>query len=148
MRTICGLVILILAGAAANSPGSQAPRQLTVQDYDARMKNIGETYPAMQKNLMAKQGADAAKQAQELAVLFGDVERFWEQQKKPDAVKFAQQARTLVTEAAGAAAAGDLAKAGQAAGNMQGVCNQCHGTYREMDPAGGFRIRPRALLPS
>jgi hypothetical protein len=32
-------------------------------------------------------------------------------------------------------------KAIQAANNMQGACKQCHGTYREMDPAGGFRIR-------
>lgn len=145
MRTICGLVILILAGAAANSPGAQGPEQLTVQDYDARMKNIGRIYPAMQKHLMAKQAAEAAKQAQEIAVLFGDVERFWAQHKKPDAVKLAQQARMLATEASAAASSGDLAKATRAAGSMQGVCTQCHGVYREMDPAGGFRIKAGSL---
>jgi hypothetical protein len=36
------------------------------------------------------------------------------------------------------------------AGNMQGMCKQCHGLYREMDPAnaGGFRIKPGVIAGS
>lgn len=160
MRTFSGILILTLAAsaacagrsgttttAAAGTPGAQAAARLTVQDLEARMKNIGSTYPAMRKNLMANMLADAATQAQELATWFGDVERFWAQNSKPDAVKWAQDARTFATEVAGTATAGDVKKAEQAAANMQGACKQCHGTYREMDPAGGFRIKPGVVTP-
>ena len=111
------------------------------------MKNIGTTFPANRMQLMANQLPAASKGAEELAVWFGDVERFWAQNNKPDAVKWAQDARTFATQVADAATAGDAMKATQAANNMQGACKQCHGTYREMDPAGGFRIKAGVLTP-
>src|SRR5688572_5528515 len=131
----------------ANTSGAEAAARLTPQDLDARMKNIGSTYPAMRMQLMANQLGDAAKAAQQLATWFGDVERFWAQNSKPDAVKWSQDARTFATEVAGTATAGDAMKATQAAANMQGACKQCHGTYREADPAGGFRIKAGVLTP-
>jgi len=135
------------APAQANTAGAQAAARLTPQDLEARMKDIGSTYPAMRMHLMANQVADAGKEAQQLAVWFGDVERFWAQNNKADAVTWAQDARKFATEVAGAAAAGDAMKATQAAANMQGACKQCHGTYREMDPAGGFRVKAGVLTP-
>lgn len=134
-------------GGQANTSGAQAAARLTPQDLDGRMKSIGSRYPAMRMQLMANQLSDATKGAQELATLFGDVERFWAQNNKPDAVKWSQDARTFATEVAGAATAGDAMKATQAAANMQGACKQCHGTYREADPAGGFRIKAGVLTP-
>jgi hypothetical protein len=121
--------------------GAQAPEQLTLADLESRMKDINQHNQTMRKHLTGGMGADAAKEAEQLARLFGDVERFWAQRKRTDAVKWAQDARTFATEAAGAATANDVMKATQAANNMLGACKQCHGTYREMDPAGGFRIR-------
>lgn len=132
---------------AANTAGAQAAARLTVQDNEAREQSIGSTYPEMRKNLAAKMTDKAADQAQELALWFGDVERFWAQNNKPGAVKLAQTARTLATEVAGAATAGDVAKANQAATKMEGACNQCHGTYREADPAGGFRVKAGMVTP-
>jgi cytochrome c553 len=96
---------------------------------------------------MARQSNEASQTALELAVAFGEIERFWAQNKKADAVKWAQDARTWATQAAGAVSAGDIAKANQAAANMQGACKQCHGVYRETDAAGGYRIKPAALTP-
>ena len=164
MRTLCGIAIVTLvlsaacagrsdapitttAGAQASTSQTQAAPPLTPQDLEARMKNIGTTFPAMRMHLMANQLADAAKEAEQLAVWFGDVECFWAQQKKADAVKWAQDARTFASEVSGTATAGDAMKATQAANNMQGACKQCHGTYREADPAGGFRIKAGVLTP-
>ena len=129
------------ASATAGAGGSQAAERLTVADLDARMKEINQHNQAMRKQLMGGMTADAAKEATELVTLFGDVERFWAQRNRNDAVKWAQDARTFATEAAGAATANDAMKATQAANNMLGSCKMCHGTYREMDPAGGFRIK-------
>jgi cytochrome c556 len=135
----------VTATTVANTAGAQAAAQLTPSDLESRMKRIGTTFPAMRMHLMGGMTADAVKEAQELATLFGDVERFWAQHKRDDAVKWAQDARTFAAEAAGAATANDSMKALQAANNMQGACKQCHGTYREMDPAGGFRIKPGVI---
>lgn len=131
--------------SASNGADSQAPTRLTPQDLESRMKDIGTTFPAMRMHIMANQLDEAAKEAEQLAVWFGDVERFWAQNSKADAVKWAQEARTLSTEVAAAATAKDAMKAGQAATNMLGTCKQCHGNYREADPAGGFRLKAGVL---
>jgi cytochrome c556 len=161
MRTSCwtpGLILSILtmacaghgatagSSAQARSGGSSSvPPVLTEQDYDGLMKKVGPTYQELRKKLEGGATADAAKDAQQLAELFGNVERFWAQHKKADAVKWAQQARTYASDAAGAAATGSADKALAAANNMGGMCKQCHGTYREGDPKTGFRIKPSAL---
>ena len=161
MRISCwtpGLILLILTvawaghGAAAGSSAqarkggsSSVPPVLTEQDYDGLMKKVGPTYQALRKKLEGGATADAAKDAQQLAELFGSVERFWAQHKKADAVKWAQQARTYASDAAGTAATGAADKALAAANNMGGMCKQCHGTYREGDASTGFRIKPAAL---
>lgn len=135
------------AGAPTNAPaagrgsGAQAAARLTADDLDARMKVIGPASGALRTKLMANQLADAAKDAQTLATAFGDVERFFQQNNKTDAVMWAQQARMRAQEAAGAATAGDAMKASTAADNMQASCKQCHATYREGDAQTGFRVK-------
>jgi cytochrome c556 len=99
----------------------------------------------LRKKADAGAAADAAKDAQQLAELFGNVERFWAQHKKADAVKWAQQARTYASDAAGAAATNNAEKVRTAANNMGGMCKQCHGTYRQGDAQAGFRIKPGVL---
>lgn len=159
MRTIFGIVILAFVVACggrtgtptdapqADTPGAEAAARITVPQYEDFEQRVGELYPALQQQLMARQSNEASQTALELAEAFGDIERFWAQNKKTDAVKWAQDARTFATQAAGAATAGDIAKANQAATNMQGACKQCHGAYREADAAGGYRVKPAALTP-
>lgn len=161
MLKVCGMVVLglgLCAGCASRSTNqpattpraapttsAQAPAQMTPQDLQARMKNIGPTSASLRMHLMNGMTAEAAKEAQQMAFWFGDVERFWLENKKADAAKFAATARMYATEAAGAATAGDAMKASMAANNMQGMCKQCHGMYREADPNGGFRIKPGVI---
>ena len=132
--------------ATGRGAGAQAAARLTADDLDARMKVIGPASGALRTKLMANQLADAATDAQTLATAFGDVERFFQQNNKSDAVMWAQQARMRAQEAAGAATAGDGMKATAAAGNMQATCKQCHATYREGDAQSGYRVKTGTLL--
>ena len=127
------------------SAGQRAAARLTPADLQARMQIIGPTSGSLRMKLMNNQLPDAAKDAQTLATAFADVERFWAQNNKQDAVMWAQQARMGAQNAAGAATAGDAMKATAAAGNMQAQCKQCHAVYREGDAQTGFRIKQGVL---
>ena len=80
----------------------------------------------------------------------GKGQKFFASKNKSDAVMWAQTARAAATAAAGAATAGDAMKATTEVGNLQATCKQCHGMYREMDPANpnGFRIKPGVIAGS
>ena len=130
---------------ASTTGKSEAQAELTAADYEQLMKKVGPTYESLQKNLKGNAAEPAAKDAQQLGDLFGGAEKFWTQHNRADAIKLSQQARTYATEAAGAAAAGDVAKAATIASNMGGTCKQCHGLYRESDGQGGYRIKPGVL---
>jgi len=133
--------------AAAAAAGAQAAARVTVEQHEAAMKGIATNNGAMQKALKSNALPDAAKNAQELARLFAEVERFWTQNNKPDAVKLAQTGVAGATEVAGAAAAGDQMKAMAAAANIGGTCKQCHGTYREGTPEAGYSIKAGTITP-
>jgi hypothetical protein len=139
-----------VAGGAAPAPpaataSTQGAARLTPADLEDRMEKIGPAAASMRTHLMANQLSDASKEARDLAAWFGDVERFWSQNNKADAVTWAQQARQAATDTAAAATAGDGMKALMVSGNMFATCKMCHGAYRETDPAGGFRIKAGVL---
>jgi hypothetical protein len=134
------------APPAGRGAGAQAAARLTPDDLDARMKTAGTTSASLRMKLMNNALADAAKDAQTLAVAFGDVERFFQQHNKSDAVMWAQQARRAAQEAAGAATAGDATKATTAATALQANCRQCHAVYREGDAQTGYRIKTGTIV--
>jgi cytochrome c556 len=155
MRILTGVVVLALgfsvgcAGrtstTAAGGGGAATQAKMTEADYDALMKKVGPTNGGMRKAIMSNQLADAGKNAQTLAMLFGDVERFWTQYEVMDAAKIAAEARQNATATAGAAAAGDQMKTQQAADNLLAQCKQCHGMYRAGSQEAGFMIKPGVL---
>ncbi len=152
-RAVVVVILALLVGACATKQdevaeitGKTEPQsKMSPQDLEQLMQKIGPTYQGLRKLLQGNETDEAAKQAQQLAALFGGVEKFWAQYNRSDAVKWAGEARTQASETAGAAAAGNGAKATAAAENMGGACKQCHGTYRESDGQGGYRIKPGAL---
>jgi cytochrome c556 len=135
-------------GAATTAGGgaaTAAQARMTEADYDAIMKKVGPTNGGMRKAIMSNQLADAGKNAQQLAMLFGDAERFWTQYKIMDAAKLAREARMFATETAEAAAAGDQMKTQMAADSLLGQCKQCHGMYRAGSQEAGFMIKAGVL---
>jgi len=131
--------------AAGRGAGPQAAARMTPEQLDAAMKTISSTNGTLGMKLMGNDLPGAAKDAQTLATTFADVERFWAQNNKADAVKLAQQARMSASEVAAAALAGDGSKATAARGNMTATCKQCHGMYREGDAQSGYRIKAGVL---
>ena len=130
----------------AETTGKTEPQtRMSPQDLEQLMQKIGPAYQELRKTLQGTDIVQAGKQAQQLGELFGGVEKFWTQYNKPDAIKWAGQARTHASETAGTAAAGNAAKATAAADNLGGVCKQCHSTYRESDGQGGYRIKAGVL---
>jgi hypothetical protein len=131
------------ASAAVSTTQTPAPAavRLTAADLQDRMQKIGSAAASAQMHLMEKRLMDTAKEAQDVATLLGDVEKFWAQNNRPDAVAWAQQARQAATQLAGTAAAGDAMKAQMAAGSLMGNCQMCHDAYREPDGKGGFRLK-------
>lgn len=156
MRTTLAVALLALGVSAAcagrttstaagpaqpGSTGAQAAATLTVQEYDALEKKIGATFPLLQMHVAARDGQNATKDAEQLAIAFGDIEQFWAQNKKADGAKWAQDAAMLASQIAGAATAGDLTKASQAVASLQRTCTTCHRTYRQTGAGGGFSIK-------
>jgi hypothetical protein len=136
-----GRTVTSAGPAQQGSTGAQAAAKLTVQEYDAFEKKIGTGFSGLQMQLAARDGQNASKEAAQMAVVFGDVEQFWAQNHKPDAVKWAQQSAMFASQIAGAVTAGDFTKAKQAQANLERTCNQCHGAYRQTDAAGGFAVK-------
>jgi len=138
-------------GGAATAPqggggaGPQAAARMTPEQLDNAMKTINTTNAALGMKLMSNDLPGAAKDAQTLASTFAEVERFWAQASKADAVKLAQEARMAASESAAAATAGDGMKAAAARSNMTATCKQCHGVYREGDAQTGYRIKAGVL---
>jgi cytochrome c556 len=134
------------AGAQAGA-GAQAAARVTPEQLEAAMKGIQQTNGAVQKAVKGNMLMEAATNAKQLATLFAEVERFFQQNSKPDAVMLAQTARIGATDTAAAAAAGDQVKAATAATTILGTCAKCHGVYREGDAKTGFRIRAGTITP-
>jgi hypothetical protein len=146
---------------ARGTPSQPAAAKIAEQDYDAIMKKVGPAYALMRKKLEKGDVIGAATEPQQLAELFGEAEKFWAQYKKQDAVKWSQMARAYATEIADALTAAEgflrldprvqggvqlrLRRARTTATNLDGMCKQCHGTYREGTEATGFRIKPGTL---
>lgn len=135
------------AASTASAPApaaSAAQTTLTPVDLENAMKKIGPAYGALLKNIKTDLKA-AASNADTLATEFGNVERFWAQHNKADAVKFAQDARAAASTVAGAAAANDSATAVPAAQSIGAQCKSCHSAYREGTPETGYRIKAGAI---
>src|SRR6476620_783562 len=134
-----------IAAQGGRGAGPQAAARMTPDQLDAAMKTISATNAALGMKLMSNDLPGAAKDAQTLATAFADVERFWAQANKADAVKLAQEARIAASESAAAATAGDATKAAASRSNMTGTCKQCHGVYRDGDAQTGYRIKAGVL---
>ena len=144
MTFIALAVVVACASRAttAQTPGGQAAARVTVEQHEGFMKTISSTNAALGKKIMNNDLAEAAKDAQVLATTFGDVEKFWAQNSKADAVTWAQQGKTQAANLAGALAAGDAEKVAAARKEMAGSCAACHKTYREGSPqAGGYTLK-------
>jgi mono/diheme cytochrome c family protein len=109
-------------------------------DYAGWMKDLGATRGKMQKAIAAKQGPEAAAEAEKLAGIYKNMIAFWEGRKADDAVELSKKGHTALTELAAAAKAGDEAKVTSSMQAFGSTCSACHMAHRE-GSAGSYKIK-------
>ncbi|HEX5107409.1 MAG TPA: hypothetical protein VFV95_03145 [Vicinamibacterales bacterium] len=138
--------MLIATSSTAQGAGAQRVANITVETHEGYMKTLMSTNTALGMKIMSNDLAGAAKDAQQIATIFGDIEKFWAQNRKQDGVMWAQQGRQAATDMAGALGAGDTTKAQAARKQMQGSCASCHMAYREGSPQTGYTLKAGVVV--
>jgi cytochrome c556 len=111
------------------------------RSHDRIMKEVASTFAALQQNLAAKKGPDAAQDAMKLAALFGEVEAFWQPLRSNVALSAARDLKS-VAEKIAAAAPNDLTQADALYATAGAKCKSCHDRHRTQMPDNSYRILP------
>jgi hypothetical protein len=119
------------------------PPPLTPEEdaFDKEMKRISAAFTAIRQSVAASGENGANRNAEVLNDAFGVVEEFWKKNEKPDAVKWAAEARQHARTLSDAVAALKWDEAKASVDALQRTCSACHGAYRQRLDDGSYRIR-------
>jgi cytochrome c556 len=136
------LVAVSLALASFVTPGPAQDDQRAQQDaaYKKLMQAAGATSASIKKNLESNLPAVSAD-AGKLGDIFDEVDSYWINRDLDEPQTFSEDVMDAAEDLADAAKMGDKAAAEAAFKKLSGSCTQCHDTYREKLPDGGFRIK-------
>lgn len=126
MAVLVGVGSMSLVSAQAKSD----------EDYEKLMKAVGAANGAVRKATGADQAAEAAK----LVTLFKDSQAFWTARNNKEAADWSAAAAMHADELAKAAKAGNADAAAGHLKELGGMCQSCHGKYREKTETG-FAIK-------
>jgi len=105
------------------------------------MKQVGPANTALRGALDKSDMAVAKENANVLKQAFVQTEAFWKPKGKPEATKFAEEARKLSEQISTAIATGNWDEAKTHAGTLGQQCAGCHGAFRERMDDGTYRIK-------
>ena len=105
------------------------------------MKQIGPANTALRTALDKTDMAVAKENANVLKNAFTQNEAFWKPKGKPEAIKFAEEARKLTEQINAAIGTGNWDEAKTHAGTLGQQCAGCHGQFRERMDDGTYRIK-------
>jgi cytochrome c556 len=105
------------------------------------MKKVGPAFAALRQATTASNAEATAQNVTVLKQAFADTEAFWKARGKPDAIKWAQDARKEVDAIEHGASGGNWDAAKTSAATLGQACQSCHGTYRERFDDGTYRIK-------
>jgi cytochrome c556 len=105
------------------------------------MKQVGPANTALRGAIDKTDVAVAKENANVLKQMFTQNEAFWKPKGKPEALKFAEEARKLSESIGTAIAAGNWEEAKTHAGTLGQQCAGCHGQFRERMDDGTYRIK-------
>ncbi len=111
-----------------------------ISEMQSYMKTIGATNGSLRKNLEAKQGPEAAKDAEKLAGVYKQVGAYFAKMNADDAVTIAKNGETAATSVAADATSGDFDKASADAKGIGATCSPCHMAHREKGE-NGYKIK-------
>src|SRR5262245_30026801 len=105
------------------------------------MKQIGPANTALRGALDKTDMTVAKENANVLKTAFVQNEAFWKPKGKPEAIKFAEEARKLSEQINAAIGTGNWDEAKTHAGTLGQQCAGCHGAFRERMDDGTYRIK-------
>ena len=116
----------------------------------AAMKTIGPAFAALRTaSGEAKPASDSAavvaQNAAKLQPAFVQTEKAWDDLGQSSAAEWARTARDHAASIERAAAAGDWDAVKTSSGALNTLCQNCHGSYRERQEDGTFRVKPGAF---
>jgi hypothetical protein len=138
---------VILATNVVNAAGLDVARRipppLTADEaaFQKVMLQVGPANTALRGAIDKMDSKVVQDNAQILKQAFTQTEAFWQKRAKPDAVKFAQEARAQAESIDRAILAGKWDEVKAAAGTLGQQCAACHGQYRERFDDGSYRIK-------
>jgi hypothetical protein len=109
--------------------------------FDQVMKRINPAFGAIRQAVNEAAGYEGVEHAVTLKQAFAETETFWKKREKPDAMKWAAEARTHAESLEQAISGGQWDEAKAALTGLQQTCSACHGAYRQRGDDGSYRIR-------
>jgi cytochrome c556 len=111
------------------------------KSLDDTMKKVAPASAALRASVDASRMENTADNIVLLKKAFTEAEAFWKGKAVADAVKKAQDARTLVETIDREVASGDWDNAKKSVASLNQACGGCHTPYRERFDDGSFRAR-------
>ena len=132
---------IFFAGVLAASLAAGILLAQVDSDYQGWMKSNGAAMGSLNKNLMAKDAAAVAADAQKLEANLKQVEDYWQKRGTADAVDLAKRGQMAAATVAKDASAGNLDQAATDLKTLQGACGGCHMAHREGTAQTGFKMK-------
>lgn len=123
--------ILYVLWFSAFLSGGVLASQVTV-DEDS-MQLMDDRNKSLSSNIAVKDAPSAKEDARALTEMFADVETYFAQKGKDDAVDWSKQSRELSDEITRYVAANDFEHASQSAVALSKTCKACHRVYKTED---------------
>ena len=109
--------------------------------FDQVMKRINPAFGAIRQAVSEAAGYEGVEHAVTLKKAFAETETFWKKREKPDAMKWAAEARTHAESLEQAISSRKWDEAKAALTGLQQTCSACHGVYRQRLDDGSYRIK-------
>jgi hypothetical protein len=108
---------------------------------DAAMKAIAPAFAALRAAAQESNAGGVTENVAKLKPGFTQAEVIWDDLGQSAAAELAREARASSESIEAAAAAGNWEAVKTSAGALNQLCSTCHGTYREREEDGTFRIK-------
>jgi cytochrome c556 len=119
------------------------PPPMTAEEeaFSKVMKRVGPAFNALRQGAGGPNAETVRDNASVLKQAFAEVEKFWKNRGRADALGWAQDARKHVEGLDRAAASSDWDAVKSSTATLGQTCQSCHTAYRERFDDGSFRIK-------
>lgn len=135
-------MVRILAAVFLCVPLQAALQIVTEQEYAAAMREINFIVSDAGLHIDARYWPELSEDLGKLRSQFEQVEAFWSARDVDEAAALARDVIDGIEPLAAAGADQDPQAAIGALRELRGVCQTCHGEFREENADGSYRIKP------